>query len=163
MRIITGLAFALLFAVTASANFASKIFELESGSAVQTVKAGDTIQTMVFKTQNVGTVTPYLLKGLHCDCVKKDKAGSCTVSGRIPAHTAGGDYDMKLDVEGSINHSIDEMWLKITVIPMSSPIEVISGSKDQTVTAGEPIDTIVFGFKSGLGIDANFPKGVDYS
>ena len=43
MRIITGLAFALLFAVTANASFAAKKFEVEGGSLEQTVKAGDTI------------------------------------------------------------------------------------------------------------------------
>ena len=146
MRIITGLAFALLFAVTASASFASKKFEVEGGSLEQTVKAGDTIQTIVFKMENMISTSQLLMSGISCDCSRNGRKSTCTVSGRVPANTSGSTYNMTMDVKGTIDNKDSVVNMKITVIPMGSPIEVISGSKDQTVTAGEPIDTIVFGF-----------------
>ncbi len=136
--------------------------KLTSGHDEQTVKAGETIEHIVFSIANVNSVEPDLLPGLECNCTGVPGASAtCTVSGRIPATASGKTYIMKLDVHGTQPEDNVSTQIKVTVIPMASPLEYISGSLNQTVTAGDSIEPIAYRYKSLYRISiSGQPKGI---
>ena len=161
MKTIHGLI--LFLSLTATVAFAqsSTNFELTSGQTTQTVKAGELIEPIVFKAANVDSVVSTLLPGLTCDCDTPKNPKTCTVSGRIPASASGKTYNMKLDAYGTTAGDDISAPIAITITPMSSPLERISGNLDQTATAGDSITPIVFRYQNlhKIGFTGQ-PKGI---
>ncbi len=163
MKTIHGLILFLTMSLTATVAFAqsSTNFELTSGQTTQTVKAGELIEPIVFKAANVDSVVSTLLPGLTCDCDTPKNPKTCTVSGRIPANASGKTYNMKLDAYGTTAGDDISAPIAITITPMSSPLERISGNLDQTATAGDSITPIVFRYQGlrKIGFTGQ-PKGI---
>ena len=149
MRKIISLAIAMLFATTAMAAYDFE-YELLSGNAEQTVNAGEKIQPIKFKVRNVQEVGPWLLNGLNLQCSETysfSEWSTCEISGRVATLVPSGVYDMEVEFIDAYNNTKTKVY-KTTVIGMSSDLELLSGNADQTITAGESIETIVYRYRN---------------
>ena len=158
---------------TAIAQFNTHIsHRLISGKSVQTVKAGDFIEPVVYEITELNRVYDFYINypvnttvktlGLKLDCgtLPSSKA-ECTISGRIPANTPGHEYEMSFTAAGNYAHEYLQITTGINVIPLNEQVEHVSGSLDQTVTAGDPIEPIIFGYTKLLKVNlSGAPEGL---
>lgn len=158
---------------TAIAQFNTHIsHRLISGKSVQTVKAGDFIEPVVYEITELNRVYDFYINypvnttvktlGLKLDCgtLPSSKA-ECTISGRIPANTPGHEYEMSFTAAGNYAHEYLQITTGINVTPLNEQVEHVSGSLDQTVTASDEIEPIVFGYTELLKANlSGVPEGI---
>ena len=149
MRKIISLAIVMLFAMTA---MAANDFEyvLLSGNSEQTVNAGEKIQAIQFKVRYAQEVGPLLLNGLDLQCSEVhsfSEWSTCEISGRVASFVPSGVYDMEVEFIDANNNTKTKVF-KTTVVGMKSDIELLSGSVDQTITAGDAIEPIVYRYRN---------------
>ncbi len=163
----------LTMAQTAIAQFNTHIsHRLISGKSVQTVKAGDFIEPVVYEITELNRVYDFYINypvnttvktlGLKLDCgtLPSSKA-ECTISGRIPANTPGHEYEMSFTAAGNYAHEYLQITTGINVTPLKEQVEHVSGSLDQTVTASDEIEPIVFGYTELLKANlSSVPEGI---
>ena len=167
MKKIISLAFVLFFATMASAIDPRAQFTLISGNANQTVKAGEFIDPMVFKGRYVESITPTILNGLELHCpdhiIMVGSEYECTLSGRVTSAALSGKYDMVFDYFDEKGDSAT-LLVPITVVGMESDLELLSGTPNQTLNAGESIEPIVYRYRNAKQVFVDgAPAGVSIS
>ena len=122
---------------------------LASGSDVQTVMAGETIQPIVYRYENVtGIAISVEPRGISVNCEKgpydKGTDGYCTISGTLDESLKDSIHTYKITVMLGGDEKA-EVTGTITVKhkPVTTTVEVVENA-EQTVTAGDAIKPIVF-------------------
>ncbi|ACX75731.1 hypothetical protein Fisuc_2144 [Fibrobacter succinogenes subsp. succinogenes S85] len=109
----------------------------------QTVTAGDSIEPIVFKFENVvkiESVTGFP-GGFKAEV---DNATKSVIVFGLVSEDSKGPYTVKLSVNGSDNDASAEATINVT--PVKLKFELVEGSDDQTVVAGEAITPIVYAY-----------------
>lgn len=172
-KIIVSIIALLAMTQTAIAQFNTHIsHRLISGKSVQTVKAGNFIEPVVYEITELNRVYDFYINypvnttvktlglKLDCDTLPSSKA-ECTISGRIPANTPGDEYEMSFTAAGNYAHEYLQITTGINVTPLNEQVEHVSGSLDQTVTASDEIEPIVFGYTELLKANlSGVPEGI---
>ena len=134
--------------------------ELISGNAEQTVTAGDDITPIVFRYANVKS---YTVEGMPADLAmsRDENAQTITVSGTVRADLGDMEKTVTLNATGPDNNASASAKIVIKHKPARIVYEITSGSTNQTVTAGNAIEPIVYSYqnvkKFGL---SGIPKGL---
>jgi len=125
----------------------------------QTVTAGDSIEPIVFRFENVvdlGELTGF--PGGYM-IVPDNATKSIFVIGKIK-EDAKGPYKIKLSVKGDDNDAFAEATINVT--PVELKFELIEGSDDQTVVAGDVITPIVYQYDHMLSAKGEgFPADLE--
>ena len=125
----------------------------------QTVTAGDSIEPIVFKFENVvkiESVTGFP-GGFKAEV---DNATKSVIVFGLVSEDSKGPYTVKLSVNGSDNDASAEATINVT--PVKLKFELVEGSDDQTVVAGEAITPIVYQYDHMLSAKGSgFPAGLE--
>ncbi|WP_290745421.1 T9SS type A sorting domain-containing protein [Fibrobacter sp. UBA4309] len=133
--------------------------KLVGGEDTQSVVAGDSIKPVVFKIENAKVVRPSGFPGGGSIIIDQE-ASTATLVGKVNK-TVKGDRVVKVYAEGLDNTDSATVTIKVSPLPMV--LELVSGSDNQTVVAGESIEPIIYGFESLSTIDVEgLPDGIDY-
>ena len=133
--------------------------KLVGGEDTQSVVAGDSIKPVVFKIENAKVVRPSGFPGGGSIIIDQE-ASTATLVGKVNK-TVKGDRVVKVYAEGLDNTDSATVTIKVSPLPMV--FELVSGSDNQTVVAGESIEPIIYGFESLSTIDVEgLPDGIDY-
>ena len=137
---------------------------LESGKTSQTVKAGETIEPVVFKFENATELEdvvglPNGKFSLTPDNTKK----TLTLSGTVGELTEAGQYTATIGVKGLDNDA--SATVTITVEQQPATVTLTSGKETQTVEIGESIEPLVFkyAYTKKVNVSGNIPDGVEVS
>ncbi|SHM07725.1 T9SS type A sorting domain-containing protein [Fibrobacter sp. UWB7] len=104
----------------------------------QTVTAGDSIEPIVFKVEHGSNLELTNFPGGYG--LKKD-GNTVTITGLVEEN-AKGPYEVVLTVTGADNNASAKATINVT--PVELKFELVEGSDDQTVVAGEAITPIVY-------------------
>lgn len=125
----------------------------------QNVTAGDSIEPIVFKFENavdIGELTGF--PGGY-KIIPDNATKSIFVIGKIN-EGAKGPYTVTLTVKGADNDASAEATINVT--PVELKFELVEGSDDQTVVAGEAITPIVYQYDHMLSAKGSgFPAGLE--
>ena len=158
--------------VVVQTDFAQMNDTLVSGKIIQTVKAGSLIEPVIYEMTDLNRVSDAFITypaeaagktlGLKMDCGTLPSAkAECTISGRIPANTPGGEYEVSFTAYGNHVAETKEITIGIEVTPLNENVELISGNLDQNVIAGDAIEPIVFGYQSLRKVElSGAPEGI---
>jgi hypothetical protein len=137
---------------------------LESGKTSQTVKAGESIEPVVFKFENATELEdvvglPNGKFSLTPDNTKK----TLTLSGTVGELTEAGQYTATIGVKGLDNDA--SATVTITVEQQPATVTLSSGKETQTVEIGESIEPLVFkyAYTKKVNVSGNIPDGVEVS
>ena len=130
----------------------TKVYVIENET--QSLTAGDSIKPIVFKVEHGSNLELTNFPGGYG--LKKD-GNTVTIVGLVE-ESARGQYDVVLSVTGVDNNASAKAT--IDVIPGTMTFELVEGSDNQTVVAGQEIVPIVYQYKhvqniDGKGIPAN--------
>lgn len=138
----------------------TRIYAVENET--QTATAGDSIEPIVFKFENmVDYEKPTGFPGSY-KVVPDEATKTLTVIGLL-SENAKGPYTIKLTVNGADNNASAEATINVT--PVKLKFELVEGSDNQTVIAGNAITPIVYQYdhvlsSKGSGFPADLK--VDY-
>lgn len=122
---------------------------LRQGNIQQTVFAGETIEDIVYVVEGAHAVEFSLLESLtgrvYYDDFVEDSL--ITISGTIAENTEPGEYLIQILATDTIHHTSVNSMFYIMVIDKAEAFEHSSGSLEQTLTAGESIEPIVFDYQ----------------
>jgi len=136
------------------------VFKLISGNPTQTVTAGDEISPIVYRYEKITSIRANIISGL--DAVKNDSAKTYTISGRIPENTAQGEYGIQLGVLGPDTNFTVSSVINVKRKLVVTTIELVSGNAEQTVTAGNAIEPIVYRYENMRQITlSGIPAGLN--
>lgn len=162
-----------LLAITQTA-FAQMTDTLVNGKSIQAVKAGSMIEPVTYKITDLNRISDAFVTyptgktgetlGLKMDCGTLPSVNAeCTIFGRIPANTSGDEYEVSFIASGNHVAETREITIAINVTPLSEKVELVDGSLEQNVTAGNAIDPIVFGYQSLYQVNlSGFPEGIGF-
>lgn len=125
----------------------------------QTVTAGDSIEPIVFKFENAVDIDGLTGFPGGYTIVPDNATKSIYVIGKIN-EGAKGPYTVKLSVKGADNDASAEATINVTAVKLK--FELVEGSDDQTVVAGEAITPIVYQYDHMLSAKGSgFPAGLE--
>ncbi|SHK41672.1 T9SS type A sorting domain-containing protein [Fibrobacter sp. UWB12] len=116
----------------------TKVYVIENET--QSLTAGDSIKPIVFKVEHGSN--PELTNFPGGYELKKD-GNTVTITGLVEEN-AKGPYTVTLTVKGADNDASAEATINVT--PVELKFELVEGSDDQTVVAGEAITPIVYAY-----------------
>jgi hypothetical protein len=136
---------------------------LRQGNVQQTVFAGETIEDIVYVVEGAHAVEFSLLESLtgrvYYDDFVEDSL--ITISGTIAENTEPGEYLIQILATDTIHHTSVNSMFYIMVIDKAEAFEHSSGSLEQTLTAGESIEPIVFDYQRLHHFDVGeLPPGI---
>ncbi len=133
---------------------------LAGGSAEQTVTAGNKIESLVFKYEHADSIATYgFPKGLSA-VVDKEKQ-MVTVSGEVDSALSDSTYTVTVDVAGPDNNASATANVVVKHRPVTTTVTLTEGSADQTVTAGDKIETLVFSYSNAKSVKVEgVPAGI---
>ena len=117
--------------------------ELMSGNANQTVTAGDSIGSIVYKCENFTSIKPSgFPRGVNGSYNESTK--TYTISGTVNESLMDSTYNYKLVITG-VDSTKEEVSGKITVKhkPVTTTLQLVSGSLNQEVYPGDDIVPVV--------------------
>ena len=131
-------------------------------NATQTVTAGQPIQPIVFKIENVDDKELTGFPGSY-NIETDNKNNTITVTGTLREDTKG-PYTITLSVKGLDNNASAEATINVT--PVELKFELVEGNDNQSVIAGNAIHTIIYQYDhmlsaSGSGFPAGLPMTQD--
>ena len=116
----------------------TKVYVIENET--QSLTAGDSIKPIVFKVEHGSNLELTNFPGGYG--LKKD-GNTVTITGLVEEN-AKGPYTVTLTVKGADNDASAEATINVT--PVELKFELVEGSDDQTVVAGEVITPIVYAY-----------------
>lgn len=132
----------------------TKVYVIENES--QSLTAGDSIKPIVFKVEHGSNLELTNFPGGYG--LKKD-GNTVTITGLVEEN-AKGPYTVTLTVKGADNDASAEATINVT--PVELKFELVEGSDDQTVVAGEAITPIVYQYDHMLSAKGSgFPAGLE--
>ncbi|PWJ64059.1 MULTISPECIES: cellulase family glycosylhydrolase [unclassified Fibrobacter] len=100
----------------------------------QSVVAGDMIEPIVFKYENMKSISATgMPKGLTSSL--DEKAKTYTISGKIDASSATHDYEISIAVTGVDENTSAKVLIKVTALPPASSSSVESSSSEEPVVS----------------------------
>ena len=136
-------------------------------NATQTVKAGDSIKPVVFKYANIDSVA---VSGEvpvgSIKLLKDENTQTFTLAGAVDENVDDGDYSVTVKVFGTDNDSSATATIKVKHKPLPMIFELVEGADEQTVTAGNSIEPIVYYFRrvGGMSMElSSLPLGLEFS
>ena len=126
-------------------------------NATQTVTAGQPIQPIVFKIENVDDKELTGFPGSYNIVTDKENK-TMTVTGTLREDTKG-PYTITLSVKGLDNNASAEATINVT--PVELKFELVEGNDNQSVIAGNAIHTIIYQYDHMLSASGSgFPAGL---
>ena len=127
----------------------------------QTVTAGDSIEPIVFKFENIVGFEGKGITGFPGSFkAEVDDATKTVIVFGLVRENADGPYTVKLSVKGADNDASAEATINVT--PVKLKFELVEGSGNQTVVAGEAITPIVYQYDHMLSVHgSDFPGGLE--
>ena len=126
-------------------------------NATQTVTAGQPIQPIVFKIENVDDKELTGFPGSYNIVTDKENK-TMTVTGTLNENTKGS-YTITLSVKGLDNNASAKATINVT--PVDLKFELVEGNDNQSVIAGNAIHTIIYQYDHMLSASGSgFPAGL---
>ncbi len=129
----------------ATVEVTHKVFETKievSENATQTVTAGDSIEPIVFKVEHMTELVE--LTGFPGGYEVYPENNMVYVVGKIK-EDAKGSYTVKVAIKGADNSATAEAT--INVLPVTMKFDLVEGSANQTVVAGQDIVPMVYKYE----------------
>ena len=135
-------------------------YEVVGGNADRTVTAGEVIEPIVYSYKNVRNFKlSGIPKGLNG--VLNQDAKTYTISGTVPDSLTDYEYTYTISMTGIDNDSTATGKITVKHRPALPVFELTSGNADQTVTAGNEIEPIVFKIQNVTEVKASgLPAGL---
>ena len=149
-------AFATVEVVHKPVETSVSVYENET----QTVTAGDSIEPIVFKFENIVGFEGKGITGFPGSFkAEVDDATKTVIVFGLVRENADGPYTVKLSVKGADDDASAEATINVT--PVKLKFELVEGSGIQTVVAGEAITPIVYQYDHMLSVHgSDFPGGL---
>ena len=132
--------------MSSSSSMVVTSVEIVSGNATQTVPAGDAISPIVFKLTNATNINYSKPKSLSVSYDENTR--TVTISGTLPSELSDQEITATVNATGPNNNASASAKIVVKHKPARIEYELVKGNPVQTVTAGNPIDSIAFQFKN---------------